>query len=56
MICIFISQASMPLLAEDVDTDAEAEEVLNELTLLTEIEESPGMNVKVNYTPEWGKC
>ncbi|XP_011140671.2 striatin-3 [Harpegnathos saltator] len=35
------NKASIPLLAEDVDTDAEAEEVLNELNLLTEIEESP---------------
>ncbi|XP_025153764.1 uncharacterized protein LOC112588360 isoform X2 [Harpegnathos saltator] len=34
------NKASIPLLAEDVDTDAEAE-VLNELNLLTEIEESP---------------
>lgn len=35
------NKTSMPLLGEDVDTDAEAEEVLNELNLLTEIEESP---------------
>ncbi|XP_025154185.1 receptor-type guanylate cyclase gcy-19 [Harpegnathos saltator] len=35
------NKASILLLAEDVDTDAEAEEVLNELNLLTEIEESP---------------
>ncbi|EFN85762.1 hypothetical protein EAI_17506 [Harpegnathos saltator] len=34
------NKASIPLLAEDVDIDAEAEEVLNELNL-TEIEESP---------------
>ncbi|EFN83985.1 hypothetical protein EAI_03367 [Harpegnathos saltator] len=34
------NKASISLLAEDVDTDAEAE-VLNELNLLIEIEESP---------------
>ncbi|XP_025157227.1 striatin-3-like [Harpegnathos saltator] len=39
------NKASIPLLAEDVDTDAKAEEVLNELNLLTEIEESPPVSI-----------
>lgn len=38
------------LLTEDVD--AEAEEVLNELNLLTEIEESPQRSIR--YSSEWG--
>ncbi|XP_018397214.1 PREDICTED: striatin-3 isoform X2 [Cyphomyrmex costatus] len=48
------NKASIPLLAEDVDTDAEAEEVLNELNLLTEIEESPpgSINLEMN-SAEW---
>ncbi|XP_025157216.1 uncharacterized protein LOC109504002 isoform X2 [Harpegnathos saltator] len=39
------NKASIPLLAEDVDTDAKAGEVLNELNLLTEIEESPSGSI-----------
>ncbi|RLU22551.1 hypothetical protein DMN91_004829 [Ooceraea biroi] len=50
----FIFQASIPLLAEDVDTDAEAEEVLNELNLLTEIEESPPGSIHLEMnSSEW---
>ena len=49
-------QASIPLLAEDVDTDAEAEEVLNELNLLTEIEESPPGSIHLEMnSSEWSK-
>ncbi|XP_011160828.1 striatin-3 isoform X1 [Solenopsis invicta] len=50
------NKASIPLLAEDVDTDAEAEEVLNELNLLTEIEESPpgSIHLEMNSnSSEW---
>lgn len=40
------------LLTEDVD--AEAEEVLNELNLLTEIEESPPGSIQLEIdTAEW---
>jgi len=47
----------MPLLGEDVDTDAEAEEVLNELNLLTEIEESPpgSIYLEKNSHSKWSK-
>lgn len=52
---ISIFQASIPLLAEDVDTDAEAEEVLNELNLLTEIEESPPGSIHLEMnSSKWG--
>ncbi|KMQ90980.1 striatin-3 isoformx2 [Lasius niger] len=48
------NKASMPLLGEDVDTDAEAEEVLNELNLLTEIEESPPGSIHLEMnSSEW---
>lgn len=48
------NKASIPLLAEDVDTDAEAEEVLNELNLLTEIEESPPGSIHLEMnSSEW---
>lgn len=53
---VFDLQASIPLLAEDVDTDAEAEEVLNELNLLTEIEESPPGSIHLEMnSSEWSK-
>lgn len=39
------------LLTEDVD--AEAEEVLNELNLLTEIEESPPGGGGITFSSEW---
>jgi len=56
MTFVFILQASIPLLAEDVDTDAEAEEVLNELNLLTEIEESPPGSIHLEMnSSEWSK-
>ncbi|XP_011860514.1 PREDICTED: striatin-3 isoform X2 [Vollenhovia emeryi] len=46
--------SSMPLLTEDIDTDAEAEEVLNELNLLTEIEESPPGSIHLEMnSSEW---
>lgn len=53
----FLLQTSMPLLGEDVDTDAEAEEVLNELNLLTEIEESPpgSIYLEKNHQSKWSK-
>lgn len=53
----FLLQTSMPLLGEDVDTDAEAEEVLNELNLLTEIEESPpgSIYLEKNSHSKWSK-
>ncbi|KAL6444109.1 hypothetical protein ACFW04_001804 [Cataglyphis niger] len=48
------NKTSMPLLGEDVDTDAEAEEVLNELNLLTEIEESPPGSIHLEMnSSEW---
>ncbi|XP_020285100.1 striatin-3 isoform X3 [Pseudomyrmex gracilis] len=48
------NKESIPLLAEDVDTDAEAEEVLNELNLLTEIEESPPGSIHLEMnSSEW---
>lgn len=56
MTFIFLSKASMPLLGEDIDTDAEAEEVLNELNLLTEIEESPPGSIHLEMnSSEWSK-
>lgn len=56
MIYFCFLQASIPLLAEDVDTDAEAEEVLNELNLLTEIEESPPGSIHLEMnSSEWSK-
>lgn len=56
MTFVFVSQASIPLLAEDVDTDAEAEEVLNELNLLTEIEEIPPGSIHLEMnSSEWSK-
>ncbi|XP_025158419.1 uncharacterized protein LOC112589434 [Harpegnathos saltator] len=50
------NKASIPLLAEDVDTDAEAE-VLNELNLLTEIEESPpgSIHLEMNSSKGYSK-
>lgn len=54
MTFVFFFQTSMPLLGEDVDTDAEAEEVLNELNLLTEIEESPPGSIHLEMnSSEW---
>ena len=50
-----ILQASIPILTEDVDTDAEAEEVLNELNLLTEIEESPPGSIHLEINSDWRK-
>ncbi|XP_025152436.1 uncharacterized protein LOC112588102 isoform X2 [Harpegnathos saltator] len=47
------NKASIPLLAEDVDTDAEAE-VLNELNLLTEIEESPPGSIHLEMNSSKG--
>lgn len=56
MTFVFFLQTSMPLLGEDVDTDAEAEEVLNELNLLTEIEESPPGSIHLEMnSSEWSK-
>ncbi|XP_025153214.1 uncharacterized protein LOC112589574 [Harpegnathos saltator] len=47
------NKASIPLLAEDVDTDTEAE-VLNELNLLTEIEESPPGSIHLEMNSSKG--
>ncbi|XP_025154773.1 uncharacterized protein LOC112588599 [Harpegnathos saltator] len=47
------NKASIPLLAEDVDTDAEAE-VLNELNLLTEIKESPPGSIHLEMNSSKG--
>lgn len=56
MTFVFLLQTSMPLLGEDVDTDAEAEEVLNELNLLTEIEESPPGSIHLEMnSSDWSK-